>query len=256
MSMSDRASRLTPSAPRGVFVTGTDTGVGKTVVAAALAHALKRDGLTVGVMKPVETGIVAGDAHADSGRLRQAADVVDPLEFINPYRLTAPLAPLAAAEAAGIVIDVHLIEKTFRTLAGRYQVVLVEGVGGIRVPLAEKFDVLDLIQLLGLPAAVVGQAALGGINHALLTVEALQARGLAVLALVLNSPSVHAGKDALVAEQQMHSTTALLRRLSDVPILGPIPHLPSIGQMWGAGVTQLAEDSVMRRLVNLIRGGS
>jgi dethiobiotin synthetase len=227
--------------------------VGKTVVTAALAHALKRDGLTVGVMKPVETGVVAGAAHADSMRLRQAAETTDPLELISPYRLAAPLAPLAAAEHAGIVIDVHLIEKTFRTLAGRYQVVLVEGVGGIRVPLAEKFDVLDLIQLLGLPTVVVGRAALGGINHALLTVEALQARGLAVLALVLNRPSVQDETDGPVVEHQIRSTVAMLQRLSPVPVLGPIPHLPSIGQRWDEGVSHLAQDEVIKRLVDLIK---
>jgi dethiobiotin synthetase len=256
MSMSDHPSCLTPHASGGVFVTGTDTGVGKTVVTAALARALKRHGLRVGVMKPVETGIVPGDAHTDSMRLRQAADVADPSELIGPYRLVAPLAPLAAAEAAGIVIDVPLIEKAFRRLAGRYPVVLVEGVGGIRVPIAEKVDVLDLIQLLGLPTVVVGRAALGGINHALLTVERLQARGLPVLALVLNRPVIHDNVvDGSVAEEQMHSTVSLLRRLSGVLILGPIPHLPSIAHTWDEGVGQLAQHDVIQHLVDLVRSG-
>jgi dethiobiotin synthetase len=255
MSTSKRAARPRPGstrAPQGIFITGTDTAVGKTVVTAALAHALKQQGLKVGVMKPVETGVPPGDPHSDAVRLQQAAGVTDPIEIISPYCLSAPVAPLAAAEQAGITIDVQLIEHTFQELAERYDLVLVEGLGGVRVPLTDKQEVIDLIQALRLPVIVVGRAALGGVNHALLTVDALQARGLRVVALVLNQLSRPGREDAPVQE----STVTLLRRYARVPVLGPLLHVSALTASWDKSLAQLADDEMMHRLVKLIRARS
>jgi dethiobiotin synthetase len=238
-----------PSLPRGIFIAGTDTAVGKTLVTAALACALKQQGLAVGVMKPIETGVV-DDLHSDAGRLRRVADLADPLDSISPYRFSAPLAPLAAAEEAGITIDLQRIKQTFETLAERYQIVLVEGVGGIRVPLIEKLDVIDLIGALGFPSIVVGRAALGGVNHALLTMEGLEARGFCVLALVLNQAS-RPGPE-LVMERQADSTVDLLRRRSNVPVFGPVPYLGALTGCWEESAAQLGKGALIRGLATLI----
>ena len=161
----------------GVFVTGTDTGVGKTLVTAALALALKRLGRSVGVMKPIETGITPSRVErSDAARLRAVVESEETLGAICPYQFEQPVAPLAAAQAERRTIDLRVIRQVYRLLVNRYDYVVVEGIGGVRVPIAPKADVMDLIRSLKLPVVVVGRAGLGGINHALLVVDALRRR--------------------------------------------------------------------------------
>jgi dethiobiotin synthetase len=237
---------------RGAFVTGTDTGVGKTAVAAAVLTALARRGLTIGAFKPIETGCGPSLVDSDVERLKHAAQMPDPTELICPYRFPAPLAPRAAAEAAACPVQPQVIERAFQTLAGRYRCLLVEGVGGLRVPIAEKFDVADLIAHLGLPVIVVGRAALGGVNHALLTLEALERRQLPVLALILNQP--HAAEER--ARQQRDATVSLLRELAGVPVLGSLPHVPSFPVQWETAVRTLSFDPAIEAMADLITAGS
>lgn len=238
-----------------VFVTGTDTGVGKTFVTSALARHLKNRGLAVGVMKPIETG-AAHDAPdlSDADRLTCAAGVVDALDLIAPYRFPDPLAPLAAARRAGLSVDVGVIAQAVQILRARHTVLLVEGVGGVLVPIGPQLDIRDLIACLGAPVLVVGRAGLGGVNHALLTVEAVRQRGLTVLAIVLNEPAPTPATTA--AELQVDSTVELIRELAGAPVFGPLRHAPSGGQSWEATLDTIAEDNCISSLADLVLKGA
>jgi dethiobiotin synthetase len=223
----------------GCFITGTDTGVGKTVVAAALASCLKQSGIQVGVMKPIETGYLPESAASDAARLRAAAAVPDSFDVVSPYQFSMPLAPLAAARIAGVVIDLEKILAAFRRLAAGRACMLVEGIGGVLVPITEHVDMRELMRRLQLPALVVGRASLGGINHALLTVEALRHGGISIAAVVLNQPTPTAFPPHRL---QIDSTAALIRERITVPVLGPLPHVPLIQEQWIDGMAKLAAD--------------
>ncbi len=234
----------------GVFVTGTDTGVGKTLISSALIRRLAQMGRSVGVMKPVETGVEPAIAdHSDAARLMAAAGIDDALEVVSPYRFSAPLAPLVAASAEGQVIDPEAIMRCYGQLAARYSCVVVEGAGGLLVPMGNDWDIGDLICRLGLPVVLVGRAGLGGINHALLTLEALERRQIPVLALVLNEtvPS-----SSPVQQEQRASTIALLRERVAVPVLGPIPYQSGLDCAWRDAVEQLAGSHPIRELAGSV----
>jgi dethiobiotin synthetase len=237
--------------PRGCFIVGTDTGVGKTAVAAALAHWMRQRGGRVGVMKPVETGLAAcSGPQSDAERLRRAAGVTDPLEMVSPYQFDPPLAPLAAARAVGAHIDLDRIAAAFHTLAGQYEFMLVEGVGGVRVPLTGSHEVRDLVSLLGLPALVIGRAALGGINHALLTIEALAHRQVRMLTLVLNH-TLPSGSSP-EAEAQQASTVALLDEMAGIRVIGPVGYEKALEGQWDEGVESLARRATIAALGELL----
>lgn len=249
--MASHPENSLPRQARGCFVTGTDTGVGKTVVTAALAVCLKRRGASVGVMKPVETGRGAGLAGpSDAERLRASVGVDDADQFLNPYRFEAPLAPLAAARQAGSAISVDRILDAYGRLAARYRSVLVEGAGGLLVPLTDHEDMRDLIERLALPTVLVGRSGLGGINQALLTIEALRARKIPLLALVLNRQSPHGTTSD--ERLQMASTVALLRERSGVSVIGPLPYVASLAGGAYRGVSELAGDPGIEALANLV----
>lgn len=234
----------------GVFVTGTDTGVGKTLVSAALVRKLAQSGRRVGVMKPVETGVDAGSSdHSDAARLMAAARVKDSLDLVSPYRFLAPLAPLSAAEAQGGNIELSEIVRRYEQLAARYPYVVVEGAGGLLVPMGNKWDMGDLISRLDLPVVLVGRVGLGGINHALLTLEALERRRIHILALLLNEtvPSTTA-----VEQEQRASTVALLKERASVPLLGPLPYQPPLDGRWNETVEQLAGSRPISELAELV----
>jgi dethiobiotin synthetase len=173
------------SGRRGCFVTGTDTGVGKTVVGRALVRALRARGVDVGVLKPIETGV--GDAGPlDAIALRAAAGVSDSLEDVCPQRFALPAAPTVAAAAEGRRVDLDAVDRAFARIAERRDFVVVEGAGGLLVPAAEGVTMGDLAARLSLPAIVVARAALGTINHTLLTLEAAASRDLEVLGVVIS----------------------------------------------------------------------
>jgi len=237
---------------RGCFITGTDTGIGKTVVTAALALSLKERGLRVAVMKPIETGCQNTERLGTDGeRLRMAVDATTSIDLISPYRFFLPVAPLAAARAAGITIEIDHIATACRDLARDCDFVVVEGVGGLMVPLSEKMDVRDLIASLGLPTLVVGRAALGGVNHALLTIEALRQRAIPIIGIVLNQLVTK------LNHEQTRSTVELIRERSGVPVFGPLPYESKCRLDWMTGVRTIAGDPTIRslaeRLVSLSR---
>ncbi|MDA8334509.1 MAG: dethiobiotin synthase [Peptococcaceae bacterium] len=203
----------------GFFVTGTDTGVGKTALTGALACGLRRRGLDPGVMKPLASGATRGGSglvSADALFLVRMAGVSDDLDLICPVCLELPLAPAVAAELAGQRVDLVRVEQAFLRLATRHNPMLVEGVGGLMVPLAPGVLVEDLALGLGLPLVVVARAGLGTVNHTLLTLARARARGLSVAGVILNGMSA----DPDPAE----STNArVIAALGGVRILGVIP---------------------------------
>ena len=163
---------------RGVFVTGTDTGVGKTRVAVALIHALRARGLRVAAMKPVSAGNAPGELNEDVVALLQAANVAADVRDVNPYAFAPAIAPHLAAQQAGVRIELDSIAAAYSRLAAKADVVVVEGAGGWRVPLNEREDMADLAQRLGLPVVLVVGLRLGCLNHALLTAESVANRRL------------------------------------------------------------------------------
>ncbi len=197
---------------RGLFVTGTDTGVGKTRVAVALIHALRARGLRVAAMKPVSAGCVPGELNEDVVALLQAANVDAEVSDVNPYAFAEPVAPHIAAELAGVRIELAVIVAAYARLAAQADVVVVEGAGGWRVPLNELEDMADLAQCLGLPVVLVVGLRLGCLNHASLTVESIIHRRLQWAGWVGN----HVESTMQLAVQNV----AALRRLLPDPCLG------------------------------------
>jgi len=205
---------------RGLFITGTDTGVGKTIVAGGLAALLRERGVAVGVMKPVETGCALLDGNlvpSDAEFLRIMSGVEDPLETVVPYRFREPLAPGVAAELEGEQLSMDKIVKQFEEISARYDLTLVEGAGGLLVPLQGKLLVVDLIKLLKLPTLIVARADLGTINHTLLTVRCACQEKVPVVGIVLNNI---AAKRSLAAK----TNREVIAGLTDVPVWGVLPY--------------------------------
>ncbi|MEA1889546.1 MAG: dethiobiotin synthase [Pseudomonadota bacterium] len=174
---------------QGYFVTGTDTGVGKTLVSAALLHSLGESGLSVCGMKPVASGCIEtlnGLRNDDADRLIDASNVSADYDLICPYRFLPPIAPHIAAQQADIVISTDHIVACYQRLESSSDAVVVEGVGGWQVPLDEQKNLSDLAIGLDLPVIIVVGARLGCINHALLTAESVLASGLTVAGWVFN----------------------------------------------------------------------
>jgi dethiobiotin synthetase len=205
---------------RGLFVTATDTGVGKTEVACALLRAARAAGLDVGAMKPAQSGHVAGEP-SDADRLHAAAGGADPRELVCPYTFAAPLAPAVAARLEGVAVSLQRLLEAARALAARHQALVVEGAGGLLTPLTDRETYADLAVALALPVLVVARAGLGTVNHTALTVEALRARGLTVLGVVLN-------RTAAATDPSEPHNAAEIERLARAPVLAALPFLADI----------------------------
>jgi dethiobiotin synthetase len=210
---------------KGIFITGTDTGVGKTLLAASLAAFLRDRGYRVGVMKPAETGCPESDGTLipqDALRLKEAAGCAEPIETICPYSFAEPLAPSIAAERSNRKIDVDLLLSTYGEISAKYDVTLVEGAGGLMAPLLPSYTYADFARVLKLPVLVVAANKLGVINHLLLTLEHASCRGLKVLGYVLNRIS---NENSLAAE----TNREVLFGLTGVPCLGELPFIEMAG---------------------------
>ena len=174
---------------RGLFVTGTDTGVGKTTITLGLMQALQARGQTVTAMKPVASGCISTPSGliSDDARQLQGRSSVDVrYDRVNPYAFEPPIAPHLAAEAVGVRIDIEVIEQAWRCLAAESDQVLVEGVGGWLVPISQRKTMADVALALGLPVIMVVGVTLGCINHALLTAAAVQSAGLRLAGWIAN----------------------------------------------------------------------
>ena len=204
---------------RGFFITGTDTGVGKTFVTAGIAAVLKERGVNVGVMKPVETGCAEKDGRLepqDALYLKNAAGVSDELDLINPYRFKACLAPSIASKLEGKNIDLNRIKECYDKLASRHSMMFVEGAGGLLAPINENKTIADLIKLLNLPLIIIAASRLGAINHTLLTVRYAQSVGILVAGIILNYP-------AFTMEEVSSLNQTEIKRLTNVPVAGELP---------------------------------
>ena len=180
---------------RGIFVIGTDTDVGKTYVACLLVRHLAARGIRVGVYKPVASGLVAGQ-RSDAERLMAATGQTWPAERVCPQSFAAPLAPPLAAARAGQHVDKALLAGGVQWWRGRCDALIVEGAGGACSPLSGSSTVLDLAMQLNYPLVLVAGHRLGMINHTLLTLEAIERRGLTALALIVNEVIDPAGREA------------------------------------------------------------
>jgi dethiobiotin synthetase len=183
------AAHRSPFTPRGFFVTGTDTDVGKTLVTCALLHAYAARGARVVGMKPVAAGAHQandGLVNEDVERIRAAGNVSAPHALVNPYCFVPPIAPHIAAHEAGVEIELGRIELAYRDLAQRADVTIVEGAGGFMVPLNSHETNADLAQCLGLSVLLVVGMRLGCLSHALLTAQAIRASGLRLAGWVAN----------------------------------------------------------------------
>jgi len=211
------------ASPRGYFITGTDTGVGKTVVTLGLMERLQGCGLRVVAMKPVASGCLRspqGLRNSDAVQLQRQASVALQYHQVNPYAFEPAIAPHLAAAEAGVRVDLAAIRAEFEQLAARADRVCVEGVGGWLVPLNATQTVADLAGVLDLDVILVVGIRLGCLNHALLTARAINSAGLGFAGWVANLPSSGTERtDANIA--------ALKERLA-APLLGTVPFLPGV----------------------------
>jgi len=206
---------------RGIFITGTDTGVGKTYIAERITFGLRHKGMNVGVMKPAETGcrLRAGRLiPSDALRLKKAAGSDDALDLINPYRFREPLAPFVAAQRAGEKIDPRIIKRSFKTLCSNHEFMVVEGAGGILVPLTSRYTYRELAYTMMLPVVIVARPGLGTINHTLLTVSALRLHNISIAGIIINYA---VDQKAGLAEKTSFS---VINEMSTLPILGIVFH--------------------------------
>lgn len=221
---------------RGVFVTGTDTGVGKTVVCCAIVVALRARGLRVAPMKPVAAGAVSRDgtwANEDTIALAEAAGPdAPPFDAITPLLFREPMAPHIAAVREGREIELGPLVEAWRRLAAKADFTVVEGIGGFRVPLAAALDSADLASALGLPVILVVGLRLGCLNHALLTAQAVERAGLRLGGWVANA------LDPAMAAQE-ENVAALVERLP-APLLGHLRFAPGGSSRDIAGQLDLA----------------
>ena len=198
---------------KGLFITGTGTEIGKTVIAGCLAATLKQSGINVGVMKP----ICSGD-NSDALYLKHAAQVDDPITLINPIYLKYPLAPSVSARIEDREIAVKEIDSSINKLSEQHDFLIVEGVGGIAVPIKDDFLVAHLIQHLQLPILIVADAGLGTINHTMLTVSFTREFHIKIKGIVLNSLQP---EEVGLAER---TNPLEIENLTQVPVIGALPY--------------------------------
>lgn len=202
------------SKPKGLFIAGTDTGVGKTYVAGGLAKAFRKSGVNVGVFKPFESGLK--DGHADFRYLKEMAGVNDSDSEICPNQFDESLAPGVAAERAGKEVSWCDTTDCFESLATKHSFLIVEGAGGLYVPLADKKTNFDLIRECEFPVLLVARLGLGTINHTLLSLEALASRKIPCAGVVLNQTT----PEKTLADE---NNPEVLKKMMSVPLLGIVP---------------------------------
>lgn len=223
-------TRTTP----GLFITGTDTGVGKTVITCAIAAALRRQapGIRLGVSKPFASGCRhdrEGLVNEDAEALAHFADCKQPLEVINPIRFTAPLAPAVAAQESGESVDWQALSRGIGHMERASDALLVEGVGGLMVPLdpdRPRTTVLSLIVTLGYPVLIVTRAGLGTLNHTAMTAGLLKQAGCNVAGLVING---YIADPAKAEDPSIAGNRIWLEKMTGVSTLGVVPQVDPIG---------------------------
>ncbi|MEW6571816.1 MAG: dethiobiotin synthase [Nitrospirota bacterium] len=232
---------------KGFFVTGTDTGVGKTIIAAALISILRRLSLKVCGMKPIETGCIRDKntlVPSDGTFLRTFADMSEDIEFVTPCCFENPLAPFAASQIEGRQVDFEKIWQAYTSLKTNCDVVVIEGIGGLLVPITNDYYVLDLAKNFGLPVIITAKPGLGTLNHTMLTVRYGLKEGLVMAGVIINysyPPENTPAED---------TNARIIRRICPIPLIGTFPHLDKIdrGLIEEAALQQLDIDIIKRYL--------
>ncbi len=225
----------------GIFVTGTDTGIGKTIIAGAIAGLLRREGYDVGVMKPAESGAAPEDS--DTRFLMKMAKSDDPLDLVNPYSLKEPLSPYHASMNEGVVIDVDKIIDAYTELRSRHDIVIVEGAGGLLAPLTREVSMGGLARMMNLPTLIVAHPFLGCINHTLLTAGSARSMGLDRLGIIFNQ-----WKRQKFPEPDFD----LIESSTGVDVLGLVPYIGKFGdeKLMETVKQNIRLDSLLERLQN------
>lgn len=206
---------------RGLFVTGTDTGVGKTVITAAIAAALRADGMDAGVWKPVQTGARLGSGNTDAERLARMTGIDERPERIASYSFEQPLAPMLAARHSGVSLRLEDILAAGGTVADRYDAMMIEGAGGVAVPLTDDALVVDLISELRVPVLIVARSGLGTVNHTLLTAALLRQRRIPIAGVVMNDYGAEPDDPSSATNAE------LIEHFGALQVLGRFPRLSS-----------------------------
>lgn len=242
----------------GLFITGTDTDIGKTVITGGIAAAFKVRGLQVGVMKPLASGGMVDQSGKlvaeDATFLMKAAGIgEEKRDVVNPLCLAPALTPAVAAVMSGVEIDISLILRAYHELNENYEPVVVEGVGGITAPLWQEYLLVDLMVQLDLPVIVVTRPNLGTINHTVLTVEYARSRGLHVAGIIFNG-----WNEAEVGILEK-SNEEYIGRLTQLPIVGKFPHVAAIkeGNIPSIELAKIAEEYLqIDEIIHLIKRGT
>lgn len=223
---------------RGLFITGTDTGVGKTMLTAALCAALRAEGLNIGVWKPVQSGARLGRGLTDGERLLAYTGLHEPPEKVAPFTFEAPLTPLLAAKQEGVALTIQEIIAAGEPLVAGYDGLLIEGAGGVAVPLTEDALVIDFISELGLPTLLIARSGLGTINHTLLTAAYLRQRAIPIAGVILNDG------DELVTQNDasVESNASLIERYGDLKVLGRFPRMD--GELNAQSLLQTVRETI------------
>ncbi len=210
------------AAAKGIFITGTDTGVGKTIMSGAIARYLVEKGIDCGVMKPMESGCRSEEGRlipADGTYLKAAARSSDPIDLITPYRFATPLSPYALMiQEKAEPVDLKKIAEGYQGLAAKHRFMIIEGMGGLMVPLTAEHALIDLIRLLKLPVLLVARSGLGTLNHTLLSLRYGQSRGIIFLGVLLNQSSSR-------IEPSEKTNQMILSERCTLPVIGPFPYI-------------------------------
>jgi dethiobiotin synthetase len=236
----------------GIFITGTDTGVGKTIAAAGLLLTLKQRGLNVGYMKPVETGCPVLDGEVvpqDVRFIREVVGIRDDLELMCPYRLKAAAAPSIASRLEDVHVDLGFIVDQYFQLSLLHEIVVVEGVGGLMVPLNNSDLVTDLVLQLGLDMLVVARPGLGTINHSLLTLNMAKVMGIPTSGVIING----FGREAIGLPERTNPDE--IEHFGNVPVLGIVPWLKDLDYNTGKPGSLLSEFMERVNVEPLLRSG-
>jgi dethiobiotin synthetase len=230
---------------KGFFVTATGTEIGKTVVTAGLVRALRKRGVKAGVMKPVQSGHPLSHPNCDGARLKRWTGVEDPLDDIVAVSFDLPVAPGLAAELEGVRIDREMILERLQHLANRHDAVLVEGAGGLMVPLGPDWTIADLAREIGWPLLIVAHPLLGTVNHTVLTVMAARQLGLETAGVILN------GLEEGETDPSVRHNPAMIERMTGVPVLGTVPRLQ--GELTGEAIARVVSEHVqMNRILDIL----
>jgi dethiobiotin synthetase len=204
---------------KGIFITATGTEIGKTVITAGLALALKEYGYRVGVMKPVQSGHLLHEKESDGMRLKHWTQVDDPIEQIVTYSFPEPVAPQLAAEIHQVHIDEYFILDQWKQLVTKYDVVLIEGAGGLMTPLSQRYCIADLACDIGFPLMVVSPPLLGTVNHSALTAFVAHQSGLSLAGFILN------GLKQTEIDPSVPHNARFIEQITRSPVLGTVPWL-------------------------------